>query len=807
MTESVLQDVRLAVRLLVKDRWFAAAAVAALALGIAANNAVFTLVNAVLIRDLPFDQPDRIVQVLTRTTSNTSGASYADLQDWRERTRSFEGIAGAYETTMNVADEPQAPERFAGAYISADGFRLIGHRPVLGRDFAPGDDRAGAQPVAILGHEVWRNRYQSDPGIVGRAIRVNEVASVVIGVMPEGFKFPMRAQVWQPLALMPAEARERRDGRNLTVIGRLRPYATREQGREDLQRVMADLAREYPATNANTEALVRHYSERSVGTEIRLIFLALMGAVAFVLLMACANVANLLLARSTSRIREMSVRIAIGASRWRIIRQLLVESVVLAAIAGVIGFALSIAGVRLFARAVTGTGEPYWLRFTMDPTVFAFFAAVCLGTALLFGLAPALHVSNTDVNGTLNDSGRGTAGALQARRWTGALVVVQLALAPVLLTGAGLMLRNFMAMFQVDAGIETDGLVQMRVDLTGQKYATPEQRLQFYRRLDEQLATAPGLTAALASNAPRRGAAARELSIDGRADAAPGDRPVVSLMTIGTRYFESLGQRLRQGRAFTAADGGARETVGIVNERFAALHVPGETALGRRIRLLTQGKPGLPEWVTIVGVAPDIRQRGTPDREFDAIVYVPYASTPLPSATILVRSPDPGLAASALRGHVRTIDPNLPLFDVMTLDDALAVDRWPFRVFGTMFTLFAVAAIVLAAVGLYAVTAYSVAQRTREIGVRMALGAGSREVWWLVTRRAAVQLAVGLLIGMTGALGVGRLLQGVLIRVSATDPVTLVAVPAVLVLVAVAAFAMPARRAMGLDPVAALRSD
>jgi putative ABC transport system permease protein len=279
------------------------------------------------------------------------------------------------------------------------------------------------------------------------------------------------------------------------------------------------------------------------------------------------------------------------------------------------------------------------------------------------------------------------------------------------------------------------------------------------------------------------------------------------MMTIGSRYFEALGTRLARGRTFTSADGGTPETTGIVNERFAALHFPGEEPLGRRVRLTTAGQADGPEWVTIVGIAPNIRQRDTPDGDFDPIVYVPYASNPLPFTTILVRSPDSALAASVLREHVRTIDPDLPLFDVMTLDEALAAERWPFRVFGTMFTMFAAAALVLAAVGLYAVTAYSVAQRTREIGVRMALGAQSRQVWWLVTRRAALQLAVGLLIGMAGALGVGQLLQGLLVRTSPTDPVTLLGVPVLLVAVAIAAFTIPARRAMRLDPVAALRQE
>ena len=536
---------------------------------------------------------------------------------------------------------------------------------------------------------------------------------------------------------------------------------------------------------------------------------ALMGAVAFVLLIACANVANLLLARAADRTREVSVRMALGASRWRIVRQLLVESLLLAAAGGVIGLALSVAGVRLFTRAVTGTGEPYWLRFTMDLPVFAFFAAACLGTAVLFGLAPALHTSRLNVSGTLNESGRGTAGTRSARRWAGALVILQLALAPALLAGAGLMIRTLVDAYRTDPGIDTAGLVRMRLVLGAQAYPNPERRVQFYRQLDERLAAIPNARVALANVAPQEGVDPHEVSVDGRTDNTGGPRPIVGLMTVGLRYFDTLGVSLLRGRDFLPGDGTSGDVPAIVNARFAALHFPNEDPIGRRVRLKAarRGDSTL-DRVTIVGVVPNVRQRDpNGEREFDPVVYVPYASNPLTFTSILVRSPsDLSLVSAQLREQVQALDPDLPLFNIITVDELLAADRWPFRVFGSMFSIFALIALVIATVGLYAVTTRSVVQRTREIGVRMALGAEAREIWWLVTRRVSLQIGTGLLLGMIGAFGVGQLLQS-LIRVSPTDPVTLTTVPVVLLLVALGAALVPARRAMRLDPVAALRQE
>ncbi len=350
-------EIRVAARMLVRDRGLTFAAVAVLALGIAANNTVFTIVNAAVLRDLPFDQPERIVEIGTIVPRGNRGVSYLDLQDWRERTRTFDGIAGFGQQRMNVSDDDRAPEQFNGAYISANAFALIGHQPVLGRGFTADDERPGAQPVVVLGHSVWKTRYESNRAVLGRTIRVNGLPSIVIGVMADGFKFPMLAEVWQPLPLLPPEVLQQRDVRFLAAVGRLRGEATLDQARDDLRIVMGDLAREYPATNADLQPRVVQF-RWGIGPQVTTVVYALLGAVAFVLLIACANVANLLLARAADRTREMTVRMAIGASRWHIVRQLLVESLLLASAAGVIGLGLSLVGIRLFTRSVTGTGEP-----------------------------------------------------------------------------------------------------------------------------------------------------------------------------------------------------------------------------------------------------------------------------------------------------------------------------------------------------------------------------------------------------------------------------------------------------------------
>jgi putative ABC transport system permease protein len=805
------QDIRFAVRLLAKDRWFSLVATIALALGIGVNNTVFTVVNAVLIRGLPFDEPDRIVSLGTRDARDRDGGvSFKDYEDWRRSLRSFTGVAAFANTVMNLSDSGRTPEQYSGPYISANAFHLIGQHPLLGRDFTADDDRPGAEPVVILGNGVWKTRYGSDPSIVGRTIKVSEVPATVIGVMPEGFRFPVNADLWVPLAMLPNLADVKRDVRYIQVFGRLAPDVTIAQAGAELEAIAANLAHDYPDTNKDIRATVMTFNQRYSGGPLRLMLLALMGAVAFVLLIACANVANLLLARSAQRAREISVRLSLGATRRRIVQQLLVESVLLALISGVLGFALSIAGIRLFAVAFEDAGRPYWIQFTLDRRVFVFLSLVALGTGFLFGLAPALHVSKTDVNDVLKEGGRSVGGALRARRWTGALMVAELALTLVLLAGAGFMMRSFLALYRMDIGIDTSQLLTMRLALANEKYPTPAQKAAFYDRLDEHLAALARVrSATLATSVPFGGGLSRGLEIEARPRTAGEAVPSVTMVLVGPRYFQTLGLPLRRGRPLNRTDGASGHEAVVVNQRFVAMHLKDEDPLGRRIRLIdASSRDAAPAYATIVGVVPNLRQREVQQPEPDPVVYVPFRAEPTWFMALVVRTEgSAGKAVALMREQVHAVDADLPLFNVQTMDDMLAKQRWPIRVFGTMFAIFALIALILAAVGLYAVTAYAVTQRTQEIGVRMALGAQSGQVVWLIMRRVLVQLAIGLVLGIAGAFGVGRVLRSLLVQTSSTDPVTLAGVAMVLLGVSIVACVRPAYRATRLDPVAALRYD
>jgi predicted permease len=815
------EDVRFAGRLLLKDKWFTLVAAVALALGIGVNATVFTFVNAVLIRGLPIADADRVMAVSSqdRVRNRNRGVSYADFRDWREATRSFEMLAAYNGVIANVSDEGQPPERFSGQYVSANMFTILGQRPVVGRDFTPEDDVRGAPAVALLGHGVWMNRYGSSPSIVGRSIRINDVPITVIGVLPEGFKFPFNADLWMPLGTIQGLEEQRRNARNFQVVGKLAPGVTRDQAQSEMIIISRRIESENPDTNKDMQAHVQTINEQQNGGPIRVVFLSLMGAVAFVLLIACANVANLLLSRSTNRAREISVRVSLGASRWRVVRQLLIESVMLAAISGLAGLGVAAIGIRLFDRATQDVGRPYWIQFTMDGSVLGFFALICLGTGIIFGLAPALHISKTDVNEVLKEGGRTGSAGVRARRWTGALMVAELALTVVLLAGAGFMVRNFLTMYSLDLGIDTSHLLTMNLALPERKYPAVEQRLAFYERLEERLKSNPRIeNVAVTSNIPLQGGFLRRLDIDGKPLDQGQQAPNVTMLTIDPRYFETIGLPLQRGRNLTDEDGMTGRESAIINQRFVALHFPNEDPIGRRITLtidLQGGAPpagGIPTSLTatIVGIVPNVRQRDFQLPDPDPIAYLPFRTDPRGFMSLIVRSQgDPTLMTPILREEVRAIDADLPLFGIRTLDENLAQARWPFRIFGSMFAIFALIALTLSAVGLYAVTAYAVSQRTQEIGIRMALGAQGNQVSWLFLRRSFVQLAIGLTLGVAGAFGVGQLFSStnLLIQTSSRDPITIGGIAVLLAVVAIAASVLPAKRATKLDPLHALRRD
>lgn len=803
------QDIRYALRRLGKAPWFTLAAVITLALGIGANTAVFTLVNAVLLRGLPFEESDRLVAVwMENNRGQQSSLSYPDLADIAERSSSLAGLGGYLGSSVNVSDDESLPEQVSGAYITGNFFGLLGEQPTLGRGIGPEDDVPGATPVVLISHSLWQSRFGGDPGILGRVIRVNSLPATIVGVMAQGMGFPNNNDIWIPKSNLPPETQvENRATGNFGGIGRLAPGVSIERAREELQAIGQGLAEAYPETNAERQPGLMSYQERVNGTEIRVMFLSLMGAVAFVLLIACANVGNLLLAKSSQRSREIAVRVSLGATRGRIVRQLLIESLFLALLAGVVGLGLAVLGIRWFDANTQDVGKPYWMEFTLDPAVFAFMAAVCLGTVALFGLAPALNVSKTDVNEVLKEGGRGGSGGRRARRWTSALVVGELILTLVLLSGAMFMMRSFLKLYTMDVGFDTERLLTMRLYLPLTQYPQPGPRGVLFDNLERRLSETPGIeSSALATAVPLSGGGGVRVEMEGGDFVEPELRPVVTSLTVGSGYFETLGIPLVQGRAFGANDGEAGYETVVVNQRFADLHFSGDP-IGRRIRF-GSGPDGEVPWRTVIGVSPNIRQTSAADVEPDPVMYMPLRSNPARAMALLVRARgDAASATGEVREAVRAVDPDLPVFSIMSFDEALAAQRWPFRIFGLLFSVFASIALVLSGVGLYSITAYSVIQRTQEFGIRMSLGATPAGIATLALRRGLMHLAIGLPVGLLGALGVGRLLQSMLAQVSPSDPVTLAGIVVMLGAIAVLACLAPARRAARLDPVVALRTE
>jgi predicted permease len=806
----VLADLRFAFRLIAKDRWFSAAAIAALALGIGVNAIGFTIVNAAFLRGLPVADADRIYLLGWMGRRVTRTLSHVELVELREASRTMSGLGAFRNNVVNLSDARALPDQLRGTWITANAFGILGEQPVLGRDFAPGDDRPGAEPVAIIGYDVWKRRYNGDPNVLGTSVRLNGQPATIVGVMPSGSEFPDNTDVWIPF--IPGAPDTVRTNRTLNVFGRLRNDVSPREAQAEMSGISQRLETVDAGSYEGISGLqLQTFTERYVGGPAKRVFIVMMGAVCFVLLIACANVANLVLSRSAHRSREIAVRIAMGATRWRVVRQLLLEAVVFGVIGGSIGLMLATGAAKVIDAAVQDPDKPYWIVFSVDYTVFAYVAAVCVLTGVLFGLAPALHVSKTNINDVLKEAGRGSVGGGRTRWFSSSLVVFELALTMALLAGAGLMVRSFLKLYSLDVGIRTEHLLTMRVRLPATQYPDAEARRAFYGKVEPRVASIPGIEAvAITTAVPPSGSRQRSIEIEGRpADAADGPMDVSSV-TISPRFFEVAGVSLRRGRSFDPRDGGAGLETVIINEQVAKDFFRGEDPIGQRLRFAMSGTPGQPldVWRTIVGISPSIRQGSSRTTEPTPAVYLPYRQDPPEGAALLVRSQlAPGSVMEAIRRAVQAIDQDQPVFTIQTLDEMLAQDRWPFRVFGGLFAIFAVIALVLSSVGLYAVMAYSVAQRTQEIGVRMALGAAREQVAWLVLRRGIVQLAIGLTVGLAGALALSRLLGSVIVQVTPTDPLTFIGITLLLTSVSIAACLIPARRATRIDPLVALRAE
>jgi putative ABC transport system permease protein len=818
--QDISQDVRFGLRMLAKDRRFTAAAVLALGLGIALNNSVFTIVNLAMFKDLPFEDAHRLVDVRLEDSRGLMGLVPApDYRDWRDTARSFEGLAGHTAGTMNLSDDRRSAERLRGGYVSSNLLQLLRSTPVAGRAFVADDERPGAESVTMVSYEIWQSRYGGEP-IIGHAVRVNGAPSTVIGIMPPGFAFPFMTQLWQPLPVAPGVTEARRDRRMLGVVGRLADGVELPAARAEMQTIAATIAEAHPDSHKDLRLSVMRLSDSVIYTRRDGNILGtLMGAVGIVLLIACANVASLLLARSTHRSREIAVRTSLGATRWRIIRQLLVECGLIALTASAVGAWLSIFGAREISRAFGvfevgapgGAVMPYWVDLSFNGIGWMFLGGVALFTSLAAGLVPAWHLSRTNVNDTLKDGGRSGSATLRARRMTGGLLVAQLALTVILLSAAAMLTRAYFDLYFKDLVIDTSGMVTARITLPPSKYPTRESQQQFFDRLDQRLTATPVFAAStLASETPFMplGFVLSALEIEGHEAVRDSERPQAFAVTVGPRYFDTLGLALTRGRALAPADGLPAQEGAVVNERFAAKFFPVGEALGQRIRFTTPATKDAP-WVTIIGVS---RTLPTFVRAVDteAAAYVPMRVEPRAHRTVSIiaragAGAGPAVAVEALRKQVSAIDADLPVFAVQTLNEAAAMGRASSRMIGSWFVTIASIALVLAVVGLYALTAHGVAQRSHEIGVRMALGARPAQVIWLFVRRAVVQLTLGLSLGIVGALAVGGL---PFIRdANPRDPLTLVLVSVLLVGVAMTASVWPARKAARVDPATALRAE
>ncbi len=800
----MLQNLRYAVRRLIAEPGFTLVVVLAIGLGIGMNTTVFTLVNAVLLRGLPYENADELVvaESYERQQQDGRGVSWPDFEDWRRDTKTFRGLAAMRGNAMNISGEGAAPERVTGMAVTANAFSLLGQPMHVGRDFVDADGKTGAPPVIILGHGIWERRFGADPGVVGRVIRVNEVPTEIVGVMQKGVMFPSNAEAW--VAYRPGAA-ELRDARGLNVFGRLNPGASMAEASTELNGIAARLEQSYPVTNKNMGVEVMTFNQRMNGGPIRAMFLMLLAAVSLLLLIACANVANLLIARAVARTREIGVRIALGASRRTIVAQLLTESVVLGCLGGLLGLGLAYVGVTLFDRAVADVGKPYWISFVFDWKVFGWLALACVGTGLIFGLAPALQLARTDTNEVLKDGSRGATSG-RGRWLMSGLVVIEMAFTLALLAGAGSMIRSFMTLYTADLGARTDNVLTAGLTMPEAKYPDMAARLRFIETLDERLRALPGVAAvSIGTAVPGDGVGTLTLDLDGQPRADEDHPRETRVASVGPGFFETFGVSAASGRLIESADGTTGREVVVVNQRFVERFLGGGEPIGRRVMLRPNAKDTV--WASIVGVVPHIRHSDLTSNELDAVAYRPLAMSTTNGFTIALRSQQPSTTlAASLRETVQALDQDLPVFQTRTMEERLANARWPFRVFGTLFVLFAIFGLVLSTIGMYAVTAYSVGQRRTEIGLRMALGAQQGQVAWLVLKRGLWQLAIGVPLGLALAYGAMKGLESLLVGLRPGDPLTMISIFLIVGSVTFAACLIPARRAARLNPVAALRN-
>jgi putative ABC transport system permease protein len=808
--EAVLQDVHYALRTLRRRPAFTAPAIAMLALSLGINTAVFTVIHAALFEGWPLVRANhRIVQIST----SRHFVFYPDFEAWRSQARSFDGMAllrGRFHTLASGdhASSGAAPETCFTTEVTANIFALLGVKPLLGRDFLPSDEKPGAPPVVILRYAIWSRRFEANPAIIGQMVRIDGRPAAVIGVMPKGFSFPfpMRQDLWTPLTPTPAALR-RETGYAPYAFARLANGVTIESARAEMETIGRRLAGAFPATNRDVVPVVSGFEDWFIGRDARTLYRGMWGAVAFLLLIAGVNVANLLVQQAIGRSREIAIRLALGAGRWRIVRQFLAESLLLSILAGVIGWWIAKAGVHIYALAQVHEDV---LNFTMDRLVFAWLAAITLGTGILAGLAAAAHLTARNIHSVSKDNERGIAGGKHATRLSGVFVTGEMALAVILLASAGVIFRSFLNVYTADLGVNTANILAISApDLPPERYPVPASWIRFYRDLETRLAALPGVASAGLGLAPTDNTPRVAYELAGSLAVDEQSRPAVAEVAASPGYFQTLGTRIVSGRNFDNSDRASGIPVAIVNQRFASRTWPGEAPLGKRLRLFpgNSGKrpaPGL----TVVGVVANVVENDRTRQSFDPVVYVPFEQAPAPFMPLLVRTNvAPASLVPVIRRQIYAMDPELPIPVLLPLSERL--DRaWSFeRNITALFLFFAAVALLLASVGLYATVSHSVGRRVREIGVRVAVGATSRDVLRLVFRQGIPPVGTGLALGLAISLALNRILKSQLVGVSPADPVALSAASAVLVLAAAPGCWLPARRAARVDPAAALRHE
>ena len=802
----LLQDVRYAWRSLTKTPGFTAIAVTCLALGIGINTTIFSVVDGVMLQPYPYKDPQQIA-VLNgqnqRLHVNRGNISYADYKDFRDQSATVLSLAAFSRRSLTISDGASEPTRYDGCTVTWNLFSLLGQPPAIGRDFGPEDDRPGAEPVIMLSHEVWQTRYSADAGVVGRAISVNGRPHTIIGVMPPRFAFPETQRLWVPIA----EYGEKmsRDERSTQVFARLKPGVTIEQASTDMNGIAARLATAYPV-NRDWSTLVRPLSDWMLPPQPKLIIMMMMGAVTLVLLIACSNVANLLLARASVRHREISIRSALGAGRFRIVRQLLTEAIMIGLFSAPLGFVVAWAGLQVLDSSIPPDSVPYFIHWSLNARSLAYTIAISIGTGIVFGVVPAFQATGTSLQESLREGGRGATG--ERRAWVrNTLVVAQVGLALILLIGSSLFIRSFLNLQGAAIGFDTAPLMTMRFYLPGQAYEPGDAKARRVEDIVRRTEALPGVQNAFASNFIPFSGGGNDggVIVEGK-PVERGQEVHIAFIGATPHLRQTLGASLLRGRDLTDSEGATKSAVALINQTMAKRLWADQDPIGRRFRLDSEQSP---DWFTVVGIIADFSHyQGSSDDAIAPAAYVPYPFEPTLNTGITIRvAGDPAAISAAVREQIRLSDPALPVFQVSTMEDLRQRSFWQFRLFGIMFFLFGAIALVLASIGVYGVLSYSVSQRTQEIGVRVALGAARADVLRLIVGQGVKLAAAGIALGVAGAFGVTPAARSVLYNVTPTDPLSFGAVTLFLLLVALAASYIPARRAMAVDPLIAMRNE